>query len=96
MFLREIGLSAFGALLIFATPEQQAQAATMLTTKAHQIEQPPDQNEYGRNLRHRQQHWRNHHHDPTDFYNQHDQHHQQCCYDQYHQHEYLRHRRHGH
>jgi hypothetical protein len=95
MFLREIGLSVFGALLIFVAPAQQAQAATMLGTNAHSNEQLYDQTEYGRNLRHRQQHWRNHHHDPSDYYNQNHQHNQQRYYDQY-QHEYLRHRRPGH
>lgn len=96
MFLREIGLSAFGALLIFAAFAQQAQAATMLATNAHHNnEQLYDQTEYGRNLRHRQTHWRNNHHNPTDFYNQRDQHHQHRHYDQYHRHDYLRHRRHG-
>ncbi|OPH81701.1 hypothetical protein B2M20_16160 [Nitrobacter vulgaris] len=86
MFLKKIlGLAALGALLIVAGPAQQAQAATpvspgiavgqsdagKLTTKVHHINgQPHHQSHHGRNLRHRQQHWRNHHH----HYNHHHHH----------------------
>jgi hypothetical protein len=108
MFLKKImGLAAFGAFLIVTAPPQQAHAAILvspsnavapsdaskLTTKVHHInEQPHHQSQYERNLRHRQQHWRNHHHDPQDHYNQH---HPHDYYNRHYQHDYYNHYHHG-
>jgi hypothetical protein len=91
MFLKEIfGLYAFGVLLIVAAPAQQAQAATLVSPR-NAVGPSDDQSQYERNLRHRQQHWRNHHHDPHDHYNQHHPH----DYNRHYQHDYNNHYHHG-
>lgn len=92
MFLKEIsGLYAFGVFLIVAAPAQQAQAAT-LVSPSNAVGPGDDQSQYGRNLRHRQQHWRNHHHDPHDHYNQH---HHHDYYNRHYPHDYYNHYHHG-
>lgn len=92
MFLKEnFGLYAFGVLLIVAAPAQQAQAATLVSPR-NAVEPSDDESQYGRNLRHRQQHWRNHHHDPSGHY---DQHHPHGYYDRHYQHDHNNHYHHG-